>query len=197
MSFKFELYCLDSETTGLQADAEIIELSIYRFSDDSQRTWCIRPKNINAISMDALRINGHKYDDITHKTKFGQETYIEPAKVIPSIENWFMEDGVSDGDRVLVGQNPRFDLGFLQKLWTQEGCSNTFPFGNRPFTLDTREIALFLDLIEGTRSEFYNLNSLIKRFGIKNSKAHTAAADTVATKELFLAQLNYIRSKFK
>lgn len=196
--FKFELYCLDTETTGLShTDNEIVELSIYRFSDQSQRTWCMQPKKLHTIQADALRINGHKLEDLSHMTAYGKATYLDPMKVIPQIENWFLEDGVTDADRVLVGQNPNFDCQFLQALWRQENCSDTFPFGKRPFTIDTREIALFIDLLEGTRSEYYNLGSLIKKFGIKNSKAHTAEADTVATKELFLAQLDYVKSKFK
>jgi DNA polymerase III epsilon subunit-like protein len=198
MSFKFEVYFADTETTGLDyLKNDIIELSIYRLSDDSQRTWCLKPKNYDTISLDALRVNHHKLEDLKHSTKFGQETYLEPSKVIPDIENWFLHDGVSSEDRILIGQNPNFDLGFLQKLWESEGCKDTFPFGSRPFLIDTRQIALFLDLIEGSRHDYYNLGSLIKKYGIKNTKAHTASADTLATKELFMSQLEYVQSKFK
>lgn len=195
-AFKFELYCLDTETTGLDpSNNEIIELSIYRFSNGEQRTWCIKPANYGSVQTEALRINGHKLEDLKHLTKFGQETYLPAAKVIPDIENWFLTDGASSADRVLVGQNPRFDLEFMQNLWKRESCGDTFPFGERPLTQDTRELALTIDLLEGTRSEFYNLGSLIKKFGIKNSKAHTAAADTLATKELYMSQLEYILGK--
>jgi DNA polymerase III alpha subunit (gram-positive type) len=195
MSFKFELYFADTETTGLDyMTNDVIELSIYRLSDNTQRTWCMKPKNYESIQMDALRVNHHKLDDLKHITKFGQETYVEPSKVIPKIENWFLEDGVSSGDRILIGQNPIFDLNFLQKLWTDEGCKDTFPFGSRPFLIDTRQLALFLDLAENTRSEYYNLGTLIKKYAIKNSKAHTAEADTLATKELFMAQLGHVKS---
>lgn len=194
MSFKFELYFADTETTGLdQAKNDIIELSIYRLSDDTQRTWCMKPKNYESISTDALRVNGHKLEDLKHQTKFGQETYLEPSKVIPDIENWFLSDGMSSEDRVLIGQNARFDLGFLQDLWQREGCKDTFPFGSRPFTLDTREIALFLDLIQGTRSQYYNLGSLVERFKVKKEKSHRADSDTRMTKEVFMAQLGIVQ----
>lgn len=198
MSFKFELYFADTETTGLDPiKNDIVELSIYRLSDDTQRTWCMKPKNYESISLDALRVNNHKLEDLKHTTKFGQETYMEPCKVIPLIENWLLEDGVSSEDRILVGQNPIFDLNFMQKLWENEGSKETFPFGSRPFVIDTRQVALFLDLVEGTRHDYYNLGSLIKKYGIKNTKAHTAAADTLATKELFMSQLDYVQKKFK
>lgn len=193
-TFKFELYCLDTETTGLDNSTnEIIELSIHRFSSGETKTWCLKSRNIESISTEALRVNGHKLDDLKHLTVQGRERYHDPAKVIAEVENWMLEDGMSDGDRVLVAQNPTFDMSFLQRLWKQEGCEATFPFGPRPFTIDTREIALFIDLLEGTRSEYYNLGSLIKRYGIKNSKAHSAESDTLATKELFLAQLAHLQ----
>jgi len=198
MAFKFELYFADTETTGLShLNNEIIELSIYRLSDDSQRTWCIKPAKYDTIQPDALRVNGHKLEDLKHQTAFGKETYKEPNQVIPDIENWMLLDGMAAEDRILIGQNPRFDLEFLQDLWRDQGSMETFPWGNRPFTVDTRELAVFIDLLEGSRSQYYNLGSLIKKYNIKNSKAHTAASDTLATKELFMAQLNHIQSKIK
>jgi len=193
----FVIYFADTETSGLEVDNEIIELSLYRLSDDQQRTWCLKPKRYDNISQDALRINGHKLEDLKHLTKFGQETYIQPAKAIAEIEMWMLEDGVSSEDRILCGQNVKFDLGMLQRLWEQENCKDTFPFGSRPFMQDTREIALFLDLAFGKRSKYYNLGSLIKEYNIKNTKAHSAAADTLATKELFLAQLKTVQDLIK
>jgi DNA polymerase III epsilon subunit-like protein len=194
MSFKFELYFADTETTGLdQAKNDIIELSIYRLSDDTQRTWCIKPKNYESIQPDALRVNGHKLEDLKHATKFGEETYLDASKVIPDIENWFLLDGVSSEDRILIGQNPRFDLGFLQELWVREGCKDTFPFGSRPFTIDTRELTLFLDLVQGTRNQYYNLGSLVEKYKVKKEKSHRADSDTRMTKEVFMAQLKLVQ----
>lgn len=194
MAFKFELYFADTETTGLDSlKNEIIELSIYRLSDDTQRTWCLKPKKYDTISMDALRVNHHKLEDLKHLTKFGQETYLPPSKIIPDIENWFLGDGMSSEDRILIGQNPRFDLGFLQELWKQENCSDTFPFGNRPFTIDTRELSVFLDLAFGKRSQYYNLGSLVEKYGVKKLKAHRATEDTIMTKDVFMAQLKLVQ----
>lgn len=198
MPFKFELYFLDTETTTLDPETgDIVEISIHRFSDDLQRTWCIKPTKYDTISMDALRVNGHKLEDLKWQSEYGRETYKEASMVLPDIENYFMTDGASSADRILVGQNPEFDRSFMHSLWAEQKCSDTFPFGNRPFLLDTRQIAVFLDLVHGTRQEYYNLGSLIKKYGIKNSKAHTAAADVAATKELFMAQLTEVQEAFK
>src|ERR1035437_8023971 len=93
MDYKF--YCCDSETTGLSSvKNDIIELSIYRLSDDVQKTWTIEPVSIENIELGALRVNGHKLDDLKLLTKFGRDTYREPKEVIVEIENWLQEDGV-------------------------------------------------------------------------------------------------------
>ncbi len=198
MAFKFELYFADTETTGLDhLKNEIIELSIYRLSDDSQRTWCLKPKKYDTIQPDALRVNGHKLEDLKHQTKFGEETYIEPAKVIPDIENWMLLDGMAAEDRILIGQNPRFDLEFLQDLWRTQSSMETFPWGNRPFTIDTRELSVFLDLVFGTRHQYYNLGSLVERYKVKKEKAHAAAADTRMCRDVFMAQLKLVQDMIK
>lgn len=194
MKSKFMIYVVDTETTGLDENKnEIIEISLYRINDNQQKTWCIKPTNYEVIQPDALRINGHKLDDLKHLTKFGKETYLDSTKVVVEIENWMMEDLGASEDRILVGQNPTFDIGFMKNLWIKNNSIETFPWGKRPHVLDTRQIALFLDLVKGERSEYYNLGSLVEKFGVHKLKAHRAAEDTIMTKNLILAQLDIVR----
>lgn len=194
----FSLYVADTETTGLSdLDHSIIEISILRVNDNVQRTWCIAPHRFDTIQMDALRINGHRIEDLKHLTEYGKNTYKSARDVIPDIENFFADDAEPAENRILVGQNPGFDLGFMQEMWKREGSLDMFPFGSRPFTLDTRQIQVFLDLAFDEAEDYYNLGSLIKRYGVKNTKAHTAAADTLATKEVFMGQLNKIKKLAK
>jgi DNA polymerase III alpha subunit (gram-positive type) len=198
MKYPFEIYGLDCETTGLSyLDHEIIEMSFYRLSDDSQKTWCLKPANPDKCEQEALRINGHKIEDLKHQTKFGVETYRDPGLVLVEVENWFLEDCVAPTDRILLGQNCIFDLQFLQSLWKTYASLETFPFGKRPALLDTMQIARFLDIVEGKRNDFYNLGSLVDRYGVKKEKAHQAAADTRMTKEVFLAQLRKVQEEKK
>lgn len=193
MDSKFILYVVDTETTGLDHTVnDIIEISLYRINDDQQKTWCVKPKNYDSIQADALRVNGHKLEDLKHLTKYGKETYLEPAKVVAEIENWMMDDLSTSEDRVLVGQNPSFDIEFIRNFWRDNGGEETFPFGKRPFLLDTRQIAIFLDLARNERSEYYNLSSLVEKFGVKKEKAHRAASDTRMTKDLILAQIDTV-----
>ena len=66
----FVFYVCDTETTSLDNSVgDIIELSLFRLSDNVQKTWCLKPLNFDGIDMGALKVNGHKYDDITHKQK--------------------------------------------------------------------------------------------------------------------------------
>ena len=56
----YEVYCLDTESTGLDSIKNVvIELSIYKLSNDEQKTWFIKPINSNNIDIAALRINKH------------------------------------------------------------------------------------------------------------------------------------------
>lgn len=197
MKSKFVIYVADTETTGLDpAHNEIIEISFYRLSDNSQKTWHLKPSNYESIQPDALKINGHKLDDLQHLTKYGRETYQSPSSAIVEIENWMSDDAAAAEDRILIGQNPSFDIEFMQNLWIKQGSFETFPFGRRPFLIDTRQISLFLDLIKSERSEYYNLGALVEKYGVKREKAHRADADTRMTKDIFLAQVEMVADAF-
>ncbi|MCZ2224613.1 MAG: 3'-5' exonuclease [Chitinophagales bacterium] len=192
MSGNYELYFVDVETTGLDFYKHSpIEISLIKLSNNDQKTWCLQPLDLNTIDSDALRINGHKLEDITHKTKFGRETYRDPKKVLIDIENWLLEDNLTSGERWLCGHNVAFDKYMLEFLWKKCGVEDAFPFSRK--ALDTMQVQLLLDLVNNTYSEAYSLNACLKKFGIKNEKAHSAAADIKATKELFLKQLSLLK----
>ncbi len=188
----FVIYIADTETTGLDAYShDVIELSLYRLSDHVQKTWCLKPLNQESIDTGALRVNGHKLEDLKHQTKAGIDRYKDPNKLIVEIENWIAEDGVPAEKRILCGQNIGFDKLMLERMWIKCESKDTFPFGRR--TLDTMQIEFFLDLCKGSMSEGYSLNNLTKKYGIKNEKAHTAEADVKATKEVFEKQVEFFK----
>lgn len=192
----YVIYVVDVETTGLDDRInDVIELSLHRLTDDVQKTWCLTPFNPSHIDPDSLRINGHKREDILHQTKEGRDRYLDPNKVIIDVENWIMEDGVPTTQRVLAGQNVGFDRSFLEQHWIKGQSKDSFPFGRR--FLDTMQIEFFLDLCKGTMSEGYSLNNLTKKYGLKNEKAHSAAADVKVTKEVLLKQIEFFTEKLK
>jgi DNA polymerase III epsilon subunit-like protein len=193
----YSFYVADIETTGLDSHThDVIELSLLRLGDtseDSQKTWCLKALSPDTITADALRINGHKLEDITWKTKEGRERYLEPTKALVEIENWLANDDKPAEKRFLIGQNVGFDRERLEQLWIRCNSKDSFPFGRR--MIDTMIIALVMDYVDGTFAEGYSLNNLIKKYGIKNDKAHTAASDVRATKELFEKQIEELRKR--
>ena len=195
----FSFYITDIETTGLHiTNCEVIELSLYRLipeSEEAQKTWCLKANTPETIEPAALRINGHKIEDITHKTKEGRERYLEPSAAIIEVENWLAEDGLPAEKRVLIGQNVSFDKDRLEQLWIKCNSKDSFPFGRR--SMDTMQVELFFDFCGGEFAEGYSLNNLVKKYGVKNEKAHTAAADTMATKLVFEKQVEYFQSLLK
>jgi DNA polymerase III alpha subunit (gram-positive type) len=184
-------YVVDTETTGLSIANDIIELSLIRLKDDQQKTWMIKPIDYSAIEAGALRVNGHKLEDITHLTKHGQETYLDANKVIVEIENWIMEDGVSAENRILIAHNITFDKVMLESLWKKCGASDSFPFGRR--VLDTMITEVFLDYCQDKFAEGYSLSSVSKKYSVKNERAHSAAADTKCCADVFKKQVEFFR----
>jgi len=191
----FSFYVIDIETTGLDSHRhDVIELSIHRLGmggEEAQKTWCLKPLTPDTMDPVALRINGHKADDLLHRTKEGRERYQEAAQVIIEVENWLAEDGMPAEKRFLIGQNVAFDRERLEQLWVKLNSRDSFPFGRR--YMDTMVVELFLDYCKGQFADAYNLGTLVKKYGITNSKAHTAAADTLATKQVFEKQVEFFK----
>jgi len=189
----YVIYVADVETTGLDSrTSDVIELSLHRLTDNVQKTWCIKPFNPDGIDADSLRINGHKREDILHQTKEGRERYLDPLKVMVEIENWTMEDGVRTSERILAGQNIGFDVDFLEQMWLKGQAKDSFPFSIKRM-LDTMQIEFFMDLCKGKMSEGYSLKNLTSKYGLKNEKAHTAAADVKVTKDILLKQIEIFK----
>lgn len=193
MSNDYTLYCVDIESNGLDSHVHSpIEISLYRFSDDVQKTWFLKPLDLDSSQEQALKINGHKLEDLRGETKYGKDTYMDPNKVLVEIENFVVDDGVPTSNRCLVGQNVSFDKDMLQQLWIRCGVGDSFPFGRR--YLDTMIIEMAMDYAKGTMAEGYSLANLTKKYGVKNSKAHSSEADTKATKEVFDKQIAFLKS---
>ena len=155
-------YGCDTETTGLSfIKNDIIELSLYRLNDDTQKTWFIKPIDISNIELSALKVNGHKIEDLRGETKHGKEFYQDARDVIIEIENWLLEDNFPTENRCLVGHNINFDKTMLEQLWNKCGTPDSFPFGRR--YLDTMISELFFDHCQNNYAEGYSLKNLSKK----------------------------------
>lgn len=192
----YVLYVADCESTGLDCiKNDVIEVSFYRLSDNTQQTWSIKPISVEGIESAALKVNGHKYEDLTHQTKYGREVYRDAVQVIVDIENWIAEDNVSSENRVLCGHNVSYDKLMLEYLWKKCNSFGTFPFGRR--SIDTMHLQFALDLCAENMSAAYSLSALTKKYGVRNDKSHTAAADTLATKEVLMKQIEFLQQKLR
>lgn len=187
---KFSVYVVDTETTGLSMDCDIIEVSFYKLETGEQKTWHLKAVNESIIEATALEVNHHRLEDITWKTEEGKQKYRLPEEVLPEIENWIAEDSSSALDRVMVGHNVYFDSERLKFLWERNSCAETYPFGRS--SMDTKTLAIFLDWIEEKNEGSYALGSIVKRLGITKRKAHTASEDVAMTVDM----LNYFRDKY-
>ena len=191
----YTLYICDTETTGLLSEHDIIELSLLRYDSaetkQQQKTWFLSPINKENIDTGALRINGYKLEDLLGQTPYGRETFKDPNKILVEIENWIAEDNCPTENRILVGHNVLFDKNMLEQLWSKCNSRETFPFGRR--SMDTMMIELMFDLAKGQFAEGYSLNNLVKKYGVVNTKSHTAAADTVAAKDVFEKQIAMLK----
>lgn len=193
---EYSLWCVDVETNGLDSRVHSpIEISLYTFSREIQKTWFLKPLDIDHTESQALKINGHKMEDISGNTKYGRETYSNPIDVLAEIENFVNDDEVPSKNRCLVGQNVSFDKDMLEQLWTRCNQKDSFPFGRR--YMDTMIVELFIDHChskvtgQNKMAEGYSLANLVKKYGVTNTKAHSSTADVKATKEVFEKQVEF------
>ena len=193
MSHNYSFYFCDTETTGLDFNLHSpIEISLIRITpDEEQKLWKLKPINFESIDTSALRVNGHKLEDLKGQTRFGVENYHDPYKTIIDIENWVAQDNCPSEYRCLIGQNITFDINMLQQLWAKCNSKDSYPFGRR--YLDTMIIELFMDYCKGQFAAGYSLNNLVKKYNVKNDKAHSALADTKATKDVFIKQVDFFK----
>ena len=185
---KLAIYLVDTETTAVSTKGDIVEISFFRLDTEEQKTWYLRAKNEDQINLEALRVNGHKLEDITWKTAEGRKKYQEPEIVLPDIENWMADDNLSAMDRVLAGHNIFFDERHMKELWSRYNAMETYPFGTH--MLDTKSVAIFFDWARGINEEAYSLGKLVKRFSLARRKAHAAENDVLMNVDL----LNYYKN---
>lgn len=191
---KLSIFVVDTETTSLSPNVgDIIEISIIRTSDMEQKTWHLKPTRIDGIEDSALKVNGVNKDDLLWKTKEGKEKYRLVENVLPEIENFIADDGSKINDRILAGQNVKFDEEWLKTTWERAGCKDSYPFSGYGMLIDTKCLALFFDWINGENNESYSLKNLIKKYGIEKKKLHAACDDVRMTYELLMKFAEKVR----
>jgi len=130
-----EFIAVDTETTGVTDQHEIVEISMIRCSNKVQITKFIRAEFPERASLDALKITG--------KTMADLRVGISKEEAVEEIEKFLNEDGLTAAHRCMVAHNEAFDRRFLQALWAK--CGKSFPAN------------MFLDTMQMTRSAAKNM----------------------------------------
>ncbi len=124
-------YCfLDTETTGLKPDRhEMISFAIILHNNDAEiyRTHQkITPLRLNEADPEALKVNRYTYESWRDS--------IHPSKAALWLRDFFNQWP----DMLIVGHNPRFDIGFIKALVAPHYPD--FELNHR--AIDTKQLAL-------------------------------------------------------
>ena len=158
-----DFVALDTETSGLSARAQIVEVSAVKFRDfrptEVFTTLC---KPFGGISPGATAIHGITNDDVKHAPRC--------AQILNGLEEFI-------GDLPLVAHNAPFDLRVL-------GTEGMVTRGRRVF--DTLPLArALLRLPDGEKLPHYKLADSCRACAILFSGAHRSTADALAAGMLF------------
>lgn len=163
--FNEEYVVVDLETTGLSPfnGDEIIEIGVTEIKNNNiclNFSRLIKPKGI--IPSSATMVN-----NITNEMVQNEKTLEE---VLPKFREYV-------GDRTVVAHNAKFDVTFLNYYLEKQGLPLITNY------ICTMEM---LKKLKSYTSRSKSLKSACEFYGITNSNAHRADADTYATAQIFL-----------
>jgi ATP-dependent DNA helicase DinG len=168
----FEIVCIDTETTGLNPlSDEIIEIAAVKYQKD-------KPREIYNSFVKPVKEVPHYIEYLTH---------ITPADLTnaPDIKTVLFDLKAFVGNSVIVGQNTKFDLDFINTNLIEQ---NELPLMNQWW--DTSELGrIYLPFISN-----HKLSTLCDEFGISFEQAHRAIHDANATADMFFKLVDYIVS---
>lgn len=136
--------------------------------------------DVSGITIDLLNAEGKELEDVC-------------SDIINFVHRNNLAGSSRSNKPILVGQNPLFDIGFLQQILTFTGKYKDFCkevsgatdfFGNfQPYYLDTIALSK-LALSHDKTMVSYKLEIEAERLGIDLDDAHDADADVTATQEV-------------
>lgn len=156
-----ELAFVDIETTGLEVNKhEIIEIAIITKSKHYHVK--VSPNFIEFADPKALEINGYR-----------------PEEWLESIPSHVVAREIADilHNKIIVGHNPKFDMGFIREMWDTHNCT--------PYVSSR-----YIDTIQLAREHLpycpqYRLDTIRRYLGWSLVGAHSAMVDCEDTKKLF------------
>lgn len=171
----FDLAFVDTETTGVALDHELLEIGVVRvnpfnFSAIDEWEAKIKPVRLDNADPQAFEVNG--YSEEKWKDAISEEDAMKK----------FLEK--TEGT-MLVGHNIVFDWYYIHKALLRYKLNPTFFYKS----LDTFTIA-WSKLRNETSLKAFSLKELSNYFGITQDKPHTALDDAKTTYKVFLKLIN-------
>jgi DNA polymerase-3 subunit epsilon len=173
LEMRSELLFLDTETTGLAADDEIVEIAIVSY--DGQVAYHSLVKSYKSIPLDASRIHGIHDDEVKDSPRI---IHIWP-QVAPMLDS-----------KTVAIYNDDFDLRMLKLSLRQPGWRPNFK------TIDI--MSIFSEFIgeydlRHYSYRFFKLEEARKYFNIPIQNSHRATEDTMLARAVLfqIAGLDY------
>src|SRR3954465_3825367 len=110
-------YLVDTETTGLSAAHEVIQISLIRCADRVQLSRDIKAEFPERASPEALKVTNKTKDDIIKG--------MAKEDAVKLFTDFIEEDGLTPAHRVFLAHNCQFDRRFMNALWAK--CGTKFP----------------------------------------------------------------------
>lgn len=165
---------IDIETTGFDIERqEIIEIGCVIVKQEEgvpvsiveEFEIKIKPSRLNEADPEALAINGYNEASWMFALDLPQAMELFASKT---------------KECIMVAHNIAFDYSFIAKAFAVTGVENKMFYAK----LDTISFA-YAKLAHDDTVTRYSLGALCEKFGVENSKAHTALADARATYEVY------------
>jgi len=192
---KIHYYILDTESSGLKTGFhELNQISVIRASDSFQKTLNIAVEFPERASPQALAIQRKTYYDLKNG--------VTKKEAVDELNEFFLEDGLTNEHRCIVAHNASFDRRFLHATW--ESLNNQFPANLWMCTQSfTRAYAKMIGLekvakIQCEQKAKFGLDKSMQLFDIKQkSGAHNAVIDTQNLlnlwKNLMATSINHVK----
>ena len=162
---------LDTETTGFNRLVhEVIDIHVILCQEPGLEIigdagGLVSPARIDLADPKALEVNGFEADRWEREARPWPEVW---AKVLPLLERG-----------LIVGQNPNFDIGFVNTMGERYDTIRLSPFR----VIDTKTLAL--SLRQRGIVKKLSLDALCEHFGIDIEGAHSAKADCLRAREVY------------
>jgi DNA polymerase III epsilon subunit-like protein len=162
---------IDIETTGLKPENGAVIVSIGAVAElpgkknagklaEFYGVICPTPEQMTYASPQAMHVNGFTWPSLQQVGKPFND-------VMGEFCSWLVENGIDRKTHVLVGQNPKFDCGFLRTYAEDELRFCGFPL-DEPINnielysiLETRRVVPYLDWRKGNKKTSENVSKAL------------------------------------